>query len=105
MRTAPRCLHCAAWLRQEHARRHHGIRAPQQALDHGLRRVYHARLQRDTAPAHQHLDIYKNLDSAEPGKFSPDEIMEDIEKNACPGAGACGGMYTANTMSTSIEGE
>ena len=49
--------------------------------------------------------IYKNLDSAEPGKFSPDEIMEDIEKNACPGAGACGGMYTANTMSTSIEGE
>lgn len=49
--------------------------------------------------------IYKNLDSAEPGKFSPEEIMEDIEKNACPGAGACGGMYTANTMSTSIEGE
>jgi dihydroxy-acid dehydratase len=47
--------------------------------------------------------IYKNLDSAEPGKFSPDEIMEDIEKHACPGAGACGGMYTANTMSTSIE--
>jgi dihydroxy-acid dehydratase len=48
--------------------------------------------------------IYKNLESAEPGKFSPDEIMEDIERNACPGAGACGGMYTANTMSTSIEG-
>jgi dihydroxy-acid dehydratase len=48
--------------------------------------------------------IYKNLDSAEAGKFSPDEIMEDIERNACPGAGACGGMYTANTMSTSIEG-
>jgi dihydroxy-acid dehydratase len=49
--------------------------------------------------------IYKNLQSAEAGKFSPDQIMEDIEKNACPGAGACGGMYTANTMSTSIEGE
>lgn len=47
--------------------------------------------------------VYKNLKSAETGKFSPDEIMEDIEKNACPGAGACGGMYTANTMSTSIE--
>jgi dihydroxyacid dehydratase/phosphogluconate dehydratase len=42
--------------------------------------------------------IYKNLKSATEGKFSPDEIMEDIEKNACPGAGACGGMYTANTM-------
>ena len=48
--------------------------------------------------------IYKNLKSASEGKFSPDEIMEDIERNACPGAGACGGMYTANTMSTSIEG-
>ena len=43
--------------------------------------------------------IYKNLKSATEGKFSPDEIMEDIERNACPGAGACGGMYTANTMS------
>ena len=49
--------------------------------------------------------IYKNLRSAEEGRFLPDEIMEDIEKNACPGAGACGGMYTANTMSTSIEGK
>ena len=32
-----------------------------------------------------------------------DEIMDDIEQNACPGAGACGGMYTANTMATAIE--
>ena len=29
--------------------------------------------------------------------------MDDIIENACPGAGACGGMYTANTMSTAIE--
>ena len=29
--------------------------------------------------------------------------MEDLEQHACPGAGACGGMYTANTMSTAIE--
>ncbi|KAH7120897.1 dihydroxy-acid dehydratase-like protein [Dendryphion nanum] len=48
--------------------------------------------------------IYKTLKSQEEGKYTPDQIMEDIEKNACPGAGACGGMYTANTMSTSIEG-
>lgn len=33
----------------------------------------------------------------------PDEVMEDLERHACPGAGACGGMYTANTMSTAIE--
>ncbi|KAI4234093.1 MAG: hypothetical protein LQ352_008191, partial [Teloschistes flavicans] len=32
-----------------------------------------------------------------------DEILDDIERHACPGAGACGGMYTANTMATAIE--
>ncbi|KAF2730920.1 dihydroxy-acid dehydratase-like protein [Polyplosphaeria fusca] len=47
--------------------------------------------------------LYKSLKSSEEGKFSADEIMEDIEQHACPGAGACGGMYTANTMSTAIE--
>ena len=31
------------------------------------------------------------------------EVLQDIEKHACPGAGACGGMYTANTMATAIE--
>ena len=31
------------------------------------------------------------------------DVMEDIEEHACPGAGACGGMYTANTMATAIE--
>lgn len=35
--------------------------------------------------------------------ITPDQIMEDIERNACPGAGACGGMYTANTLATIIE--
>ncbi|KAJ5740463.1 dihydroxy-acid dehydratase [Penicillium malachiteum] len=32
-----------------------------------------------------------------------DEIMDELEKNACPSAGACGGMFTANTMATAIE--
>ncbi|KAJ5654403.1 dihydroxy-acid dehydratase [Penicillium lividum] len=32
-----------------------------------------------------------------------DEIMDDLEKHACPSAGACGGMFTANTMATAIE--
>jgi dihydroxy-acid dehydratase len=36
------------------------------------------------------------------GKMS-DEDFIGIEKNACPSHGACGGMYTANTMSTSFE--
>ena len=32
-----------------------------------------------------------------------DEERQAIVRNACPGAGACGGMYTANTMSSAIE--
>ncbi len=36
------------------------------------------------------------------GKMS-DEDFEGIEKNACPSTGSCGGMYTANTMSSSFE--
>lgn len=36
------------------------------------------------------------------GKINEEQFQEVIE-NACPGAGACGGMYTANTMASSIE--
>ena len=36
------------------------------------------------------------------GKIS-DEELSDIERNACPGEGACGGMFTANTMSSIAE--
>ena len=32
-----------------------------------------------------------------------EEARRDIVQHACPGAGACGGMYTANTMSSAIE--
>ncbi|RDW65319.1 putative dihydroxy-acid dehydratase-4 [Coleophoma crateriformis] len=41
------------------------------------------------------------------GQYISGEINEesrfDIIRNACPGGGACGGMYTANTMATAIE--
>lgn len=41
------------------------------------------------------------------GQFITGEISEetrfDIIRHACPGEGACGGMYTANTMATAIE--
>jgi dihydroxy-acid dehydratase len=36
------------------------------------------------------------------GHINDDERQEIVE-NACPGAGACGGMYTANTMASAIE--
>ena len=32
-----------------------------------------------------------------------DAQLDDIERHACPGAGACGGQFTANTMSTAFE--
>lgn len=41
------------------------------------------------------------------GQFSAGKIDEtqlmDVERKACPGAGSCGGMYTANTMSSAFE--
>jgi dihydroxy-acid dehydratase len=41
------------------------------------------------------------------GAFAAGKMREDdfvgVEKNACPSVGACGGMYTANTMSSSFE--
>jgi dihydroxy-acid dehydratase len=36
------------------------------------------------------------------GKIDQERLLE-IERRACPGAGSCGGMYTANTMSAAIE--
>src|ERR1044072_496042 len=36
------------------------------------------------------------------GKITEDHLTE-IERHACPGVGSCGGMFTANTMSSAIE--
>jgi dihydroxy-acid dehydratase len=36
------------------------------------------------------------------GRIDEDELLA-VERNACPGAGSCGGMFTANTMSAVIE--
>ncbi|MFT3980170.1 MAG: dihydroxy-acid dehydratase [Ferruginibacter sp.] len=36
------------------------------------------------------------------GTISPEDFKE-VVKHSCPGAGACGGMYTANTMASAIE--
>jgi dihydroxy-acid dehydratase len=51
------------------------------------------------------LDIVSAFESY--GKFLSEEIDEEqmnrVLKHACPGAGACGGMYTANTMASAIE--
>jgi dihydroxy-acid dehydratase len=48
------------------------------------------------------VSAFEAVGSYAAGKMS-DEDFVGIEKNACPSVGACGGMYTANTMSSSFE--
>ena len=48
------------------------------------------------------VSVFEAVGSYSAGKMS-DEDFIGIEKNACPTVGACGGMYTANTMSSSFE--
>ncbi len=47
-------------------------------------------------------DAYEALGAFNAGKITADEF-KDIEDHACPGAGACGGQFTANTMATAYE--
>ncbi len=47
-------------------------------------------------------DVYEALGANVAGKMSDEEFLA-IENSACPGAGACGGQFTANTMATVLE--
>jgi dihydroxy-acid dehydratase len=47
-------------------------------------------------------DVYEAIGAAAAGKISDADLAE-LESVACPGAGACGGQYTANTMSMVME--
>jgi dihydroxy-acid dehydratase len=47
-------------------------------------------------------DVFEAVGANAAGKLSDKELL-DLEDVACPGAGACGGQYTANTMSTVME--
>jgi dihydroxy-acid dehydratase len=47
-------------------------------------------------------DVYEAIGANVAGKMSDSELKQ-LEDVACPGAGACGGQYTANTMSTVME--
>jgi dihydroxy-acid dehydratase len=47
-------------------------------------------------------DVYEAIGGYAAGKVTADELHE-LESVACPGAGACGGQFTANTMSTILE--
>jgi dihydroxy-acid dehydratase len=47
-------------------------------------------------------DVFEGVGAHAAGKMT-DEELHDLECSACPGAGACGGQFTANTMSTAME--
>jgi len=47
-------------------------------------------------------DVYEAVGAHAAGKMT-DAELRDLEDHACPGAGACGGQFTANTMSTVME--
>jgi dihydroxy-acid dehydratase len=48
------------------------------------------------------VSAFEAVGSVAPGKMTEEDAKE-VECSACPGAGACGGMYTANTMSSAME--
>lgn len=67
--------------------------------------VYGGSIKSGCSASGQPLDLVSAFQSY--GQYLAGEIDEeqrfDIIRNACPGSGACGGMYTANTMATAVE--
>jgi dihydroxy-acid dehydratase len=47
-------------------------------------------------------DVFEAVGAFNAGRIDAAELRA-VEEHACPGAGACGGQYTANTMSTALE--
>jgi dihydroxy-acid dehydratase len=67
--------------------------------------IYGGTIRAGCTSRHPKLDIVSAFQSY--GEYLAGSIDEDerndIVKHSCPGAGACGGMYTANTMASAIE--
>jgi dihydroxy-acid dehydratase len=67
--------------------------------------VYGGSILPGTGPDGSDIDIVSIFEAV--GQFQAGKLDEpgvkNVECEACPGAGACGGMYTANTMSSAIE--
>jgi dihydroxy-acid dehydratase len=47
-------------------------------------------------------DVFEGVGANAAGKMSDEDLL-DLEEHACPGAGACGGQYTANTKAMVLE--
>jgi dihydroxy-acid dehydratase len=67
--------------------------------------IYGGSILPGTGPEGQDVDIVSIFEAV--GQYQAGKLTEQgvhrIECEACPGAGSCGGMYTANTMSSAIE--
>jgi dihydroxy-acid dehydratase len=48
------------------------------------------------------VSVFEAVGEFSAGRIDAGELLE-VERRACPGAGSCGGMYTANTMSSAFE--
>ena len=48
------------------------------------------------------VTVFEAIGAYRAGKITLEDLYE-VENAACPGAGACGGQFTANTMSTVLE--
>ena len=48
------------------------------------------------------VSVFEAVGEYSSGNLKEEELLA-VERNACPGAGSCGGMYTANTMSSAFE--
>ena len=48
------------------------------------------------------IDVFEGVGACAMGRISREEL-DAIERHTCPGEGACGGMYTANTMASAAE--
>lgn len=47
-------------------------------------------------------DVFEGVGACAAGRIGQDDL-DDIERSACPGEGACGGMFTANSMAAAAE--
>ena len=67
--------------------------------------VYGGSIRAGCSDRHPKLDIVSAFQSYGQyiGGSIDDDERQEIVRNSCPGPGACGGMYTANTMSSAIE--
>lgn len=45
------------------------------------------------------VDVFEGIGAEAEGRITADELLE-LERSACPGAGSCAGMFTANTMAS-----